>query len=501
MKRALTMYRAAATLAAAALFSSCADSPVSSHGSGVQLLIVVGSQVAGARTVDVNVGYEVSGGSVSALTTSNNLTVASGTQQVPITIDLTKCLADANHVGGTGICRLRVTVTLKDAASGNVLDVATLPAIDAAPGSAPAPAAITVAAVDVVVVSGLLPQYVVGQTAQASAAVRDAAGNALNRSVTWSSTATNVATVSGSGLFTAVAAGTTQIRASSGGVTASVNVTVIVPVASVTVAPASATLLAGQTVQLVATPRDAAGNALTGRTVTWSSSTNAVTVSANGLVTAVSTGGAVVTATSEGRTGTASITVNPPVASVFLSPTSASLTVGQTAQFTATPRDAAGNALAGRVVVWSITGTAATVSQTGLVTAIAVGTSTVTATSEGMSASATVTVAAAQQLTVSPASLSAGHTVGGTSCPQTLGTLTITSTHTASLTWVAVNPHPAITLVGSTSGTLAPGASASFTVQFNCSQATSFSALIHIDSQSGGVSKRKDVTVTMTVSP
>src|SRR2546429_9513499 len=78
-------------------------------------------------------------------------------------------------------------------------------------------------------------------------------------------------------------------------------------VKTVTVSPPTATVALGQTVQLTATLRDASGNVLTGRTVTWSSSNLAVaTVSGSGLVTA----GAVArearrTATRGGQSGTA----------------------------------------------------------------------------------------------------------------------------------------------------------------------------------------------------
>ncbi|MEZ4457426.1 MAG: Ig-like domain-containing protein [Gemmatimonadales bacterium] len=82
------------------------------------------------------------------------------------------------------------------------------------------------------------------------------------------------------------------------------------PVASVVVAPAAATLVPTQTQALTATPRDASGNTLAGRTVTWSSNAGAVaSVSTAGLVTAVSAGSATITATSEGQAGTAAITV------------------------------------------------------------------------------------------------------------------------------------------------------------------------------------------------
>src|SRR5438067_10795671 len=51
------------------------------------------------------------------------------------------------------------------------------------------------------------------------------------------------------------------------------------PVASVVVSPATASLLVGQTTQLTATPKDANGNTLSGRAITWSSSNTVATVS------------------------------------------------------------------------------------------------------------------------------------------------------------------------------------------------------------------------------
>jgi len=57
-----------------------------------------------------------------------------------------------------------------------------------------------------------------GATAQLSAAVRDSRGNPVSTSVTWSSNATGVATVSPSGLVTAVGAGSARIKAAVGSV-------------------------------------------------------------------------------------------------------------------------------------------------------------------------------------------------------------------------------------------------------------------------------------------
>jgi hypothetical protein len=82
------------------------------------------------------------------------------------------------------------------------------------------------------------------------------------------------------------------------------------PVASVTVSPGAATVSVGATIQLRATLRDASGNVLAGRSVTWASSTlGMATVSTGGFVTGVAVGPATVTATSEGQSASAAVTV------------------------------------------------------------------------------------------------------------------------------------------------------------------------------------------------
>lgn len=84
------------------------------------------------------------------------------------------------------------------------------------------------------------------------------------------------------------------------------------PVATVTVAPATATVPAGDTVRLLAVPKDANGTTLTGRVVSWSTSAPTIaTVDASGLVTGKVIGSVTITATSEGKTGTADVTVIP----------------------------------------------------------------------------------------------------------------------------------------------------------------------------------------------
>ena len=237
-----------------------------------------------------------------------------------------------------------------------------------------------------------------GGSVQLTAVARDAGGAVLSgRAFSWSTTNSQVATVSG-GRVTAVAVGTAQIVVAAEGHSDTAAITVaIVPVASVDVTPTSASVQVNQTVQLTATPKDASGNPLTGRVVTWASSnTSVATVSSSGLVTGKAVGTATITATSEGQNGTSAITVlasTAPVASVTVSPASTDVFVGGVAQLTATPKDASGNPLTGRVVTWASNNIGiATVSPTGLVTGVTAGSATITATSEGRNGTSAITV-------------------------------------------------------------------------------------------------------------
>ena len=94
---------------------------------------------------------------------------------------------------------------------------------------------------------------------------------------------------------------------------------------------------------------------------------------------------------SDGPTGGTS------VASVRLSASSLSILIGQTDQLNATPKDAQGNTVAGApAATWtSSNNPVATVSSSGLIAGVTVGTADITATISGKSASASVTVVSA----------------------------------------------------------------------------------------------------------
>jgi hypothetical protein len=100
---------------------------------------------------------------------------------------------------------------------------------------------------------------------------------------------------------------------------ATVGASAPIPVASVTVAPSSASIARGATRQFTATMKDASGNTLTGRVASWSSSNASIaTVTTTGPSTAdvqgIAAGSATITAVSEGKSGSAQVTVtaSPP---------------------------------------------------------------------------------------------------------------------------------------------------------------------------------------------
>jgi len=253
---------------------------------------------------------------------------------------------------------------------------------------------------------------VVGQTATLSPIVKDANGAVVtDRVVTWSSSNTIAATVSSAGVVTGLAVGTSTITATSEGKSGTITVTIVpVPAGSVTVQPATASLVVGQTAPLSATVKDANGTVVTDRTVVWSSSGPAASVSTGGVVTALAVGSATITATVEGKSGSSTVTVTPiAVGSVTLQPASGSIAVGQTTTPAITVKDANGTVVTDRAVAWSSSNSAiASVSSAGVVTGVAPGTATITATSEGKSGtfSVTVTAAAVGSITVQPSTAS-----------------------------------------------------------------------------------------------
>lgn len=151
-------------------------------------------------------------------------------------------------------------------------------------------------------------EMIEGETVQLIATVLP--NDATNKTVVWASSKQSVATVTDSGLVTAIAAGTTIITASSGIKIATCSVTVIVPVSSVSLNKTNLSLIKGENHNLWATVKP--DNA-TDKTVTWTSSnTSIATVDSNGKVTAQDVGTAIIAAKAGEISSTCSVTVSVP---------------------------------------------------------------------------------------------------------------------------------------------------------------------------------------------
>lgn len=219
--------------------------------------------------------------------------------------------------------------------------------------------------------------------------------NAADKTVVWTSTNTEVATVS-NGVVTSLSEGTATIRATNiNGHFAECTVTVsasYIPTTRVTLSSSVLSLRVGETFGLDA--KIAPLNA-TNKTVAWSSNNvNVASIASDGTVTAVGVGTATVTATTaDGKTDICTVTVTLSGASSSdLSLNAALLQLKENETYTLR---ATVNAVtvAGGDVAWTSSDTSVVTVVNGTVTAVGVGSATVTATANGKSASCAVFVA------------------------------------------------------------------------------------------------------------
>lgn len=255
------------------------------------------------------------------------------------------------------------------------------------------------APVDTVVVTPPSLEVSTGATGALDVEVKDATGSVLrDRRVVWATANSSIATVSERGVVTGVSVGRVDIAATAEGKSAIASVSVVEPppkVASVRVTPDKLSLFVAGSSNLVATPYDNRGNAITGRSVVWTTNNAAVaSVSQAGRVTGLLPGTAVITAVVDGISGHSTVDVRlVPVSRVTLTPSDVTVKAGKTATLVARVMDADNNPLTGRTVNWSSSDTRiATVDQSGVVRAVRRGNATITATSEGKLGTASVRV-------------------------------------------------------------------------------------------------------------
>ena len=155
----------------------------------------------------------------------------------------------------------------------------------------------------------------VGEDIRLTATVMDADGRTLaDRAVAWSVEPASIATVTSDGKVTGAAPGVVVVAAESEGKRDHATITIQarppVPVASVTLNTHRIDLDWGHSAQLVATPRDANGAALSGREIIWSSSNPSIAaVTGLGQVIARGGGTAIITAMSGGKSDAATVVV------------------------------------------------------------------------------------------------------------------------------------------------------------------------------------------------
>jgi uncharacterized protein YjdB len=198
--------------------------------------------------------------------------------------------------------------------------------------------------------------------------------------------------VNSSGVVTAVSAGSAIItaRSVSGSQIATCAITITVPVTSVTISPITNTINTDTTRQLSATvlPSNA-----TNKAVNWTSANSSIaTVSSTGLVRGIAPGSTTirVQTVDRGFTATSNVTIVVGVQNVMLQTRSISLVRGETFQAIATiaPSNAQN-----KTVTWSSAiSSIATVSNTGLITAVRNGTGIISVFTQDGKKSASIVV-------------------------------------------------------------------------------------------------------------
>ena len=299
-----------------------------------------------------------------------------------------------------------------------------------------------------------------------------------DKTVTWSSSDEDVATVD-NGVVTAVGAGNATITATVGEFTAACEVTVVSPLESITLSADRTTdnLEVGDTVNLTVgyNPEDTTDD----KAVTWSSSDEDVaTVDENGVVTAVAGGTATITATSVANaniTATCDIRVLKHTTSISLKPSEIELAKGETSaplEVTFEPADTDDS----REVTWSSDNEAvATVDENGAVTAVAGGTATITATVGEFTAECKVTVVSPLESITLSADRTTDNLEAGDTVNLTVGYNPADTTDDKAVTWsssdedvATVDENGVVTAVAGGTATITATSAANANITATC---------------------------------
>jgi len=399
-------------------------------------------------------------GSSTPLGTTEQFT-ATGNYNNGTTANITNSVTWASSTPGVA------TITAAGLASTVATGATTLTATSAAISgstaltvSPPALVAIAVTPADPSIASGTTQQFT------ATGTYTDGSTNNLTNSVTWISSNTATANITGGGLVTGLAVASATISATSGSITGSTTVTVTPAVlTTITLTPLNPSDPSGATQQFTATGTFSDGSTqnLT-NSATWSSSSNAIaTINTIGLGQTLAQGSVTISASFGSVTGTDNLTVTAAaLTSIAVTPGNPSVALGTTQQFTATGTftDGSSQNLTG-TATWASTATGvATVNSTGLATSAGDGMTTITATSGSISGSASfsVTPAALVSIAISPSAAMIG--VGATQQFFAIGTYTDGSTQDLTTTAYWTSSVASVATVSDAAGSqgLATGA-------------------------------------------
>ena len=261
-----------------------------------------------------------------------------------------------------------------------------------------------------------------------------------DKTVTWSSSNSDVATVDASGNVTAVQIGTTTITAQVGTHATTCSITVVALIHSISLDKSDMSLDRGTAGQLTVSydPADTTED----KTAVWTSSNpDIATVDSTGKVTALKIGVATITATVGEHTASCTVNVVALIKSIALDKAALTLDRGSTGQLSVsyTPADTTES----KAVTWSSSDpSVATVDNSGKVTGVKVGTATITAKVGTHTASSRITVVALiKSITLDKTSLTLDR---GTTGQLAVSINPSDTTESKAVTWSSSNTAVAI---------------------------------------------------------
>jgi len=378
--------------------ASVAGGKVTGVGAGIVMVTATSGKFSASATLQVN-SAATNLASISVSPTASSLPVntsqqftATGTYKDGSSRDLTALVSWASTF--SSIATVDVTGVATGMSAGSTT-------ISASLGGVTGSTSLTVTAPTissiVITPDGLTLGIGIGQQYTATAIYSDGSTQDLVSGVTWSSSATGVATINGSGLATTVGAGTATITAKVGSFTDTTQLTVVAAnLVSISVTPTPVSIAIGTDQQFSAVGSFNDGSTQLLPSVTWSSSSSSVaTVNSAGLATAVGTGTATITATSGSVSGTAALTVTgATVTSIAVTPANSNMPVGTTKQFTATATfsDSSTEDVTAVVLWGSSKPGVASINNQGLSTSVATGSTTISAVLGSVTGTTSLTV-------------------------------------------------------------------------------------------------------------